>query len=350
MATHRLLVYPVLAVTCSALAPRVAVFGGSGFIGSRVCEALASAGCRVVSVSRAGAPPRWAAETPWAAGVEWIAADMLDDAAAPELGGLDAAVSCVGNVRPEPGWAQFWGLHWDDDAKRRENGYVNERVVDAAARAGARKFAYVSVSNASQLAFGGALEGYIDGKIAAENAARARFGADNAVFVGPSLVYGGGRFAAAGALAAAALRSPPVRAYFAVNDALRGLSAGGKIEVGDVASVFLAPPAPVEAVAAAVAAGALGATDATRVDGTDEIEALARGAGAKAALAAAVAAAAESEWDDAPSRAEPAGAAAARRRALPDAPFEGALVGSRPFLYPLPVLAFFAAVWTYISE
>ena len=52
---------------------------GSGFIGSRVCQTLAGAGCSVVSVSRTGAPPAWAAAQPWSRQVEWLAADALAD-------------------------------------------------------------------------------------------------------------------------------------------------------------------------------------------------------------------------------------------------------------------------------
>ena len=51
--------------------PRIAVYGGSGFIGSRVCQTLAAAGCEVVSLSRTGMPPVWAASQPWIDGVEW---------------------------------------------------------------------------------------------------------------------------------------------------------------------------------------------------------------------------------------------------------------------------------------
>ena len=55
------------------------IAGGSGFVGSRVCQTLAGAGCSVVSVSRTGAPPAWAAAQPWSRQVEWLAADALAD-------------------------------------------------------------------------------------------------------------------------------------------------------------------------------------------------------------------------------------------------------------------------------
>ena len=148
--------------------PRIAVYGGSGFIGSRVCQTLVAAGCEVVSLSRTGMPPAWAALQPWIDGVEWRKADALADADV-DIGRIDGAVSCVGNVRPSPDWepGSFFGLHWNTAAMVRENGEVTERIAAAARRAGARRFVYCSVSRCSKWAFGGALEGYIEGKVRA---------------------------------------------------------------------------------------------------------------------------------------------------------------------------------------
>ena len=67
------------AATTASTPPRIAVFGGSGFVGSRVCQTLADAGCSVVAVSRTGAPPAWADAQPWSRQVEWLAADALAD-------------------------------------------------------------------------------------------------------------------------------------------------------------------------------------------------------------------------------------------------------------------------------
>ena len=49
----------------------------------------------------------------------WRSTDALYDTALP-IGTIDLAVSCVGNMRPAPTWEEFFGLHWDDDAMRRE--------------------------------------------------------------------------------------------------------------------------------------------------------------------------------------------------------------------------------------
>ena len=46
-----------LPATQPAPAPHLLVFGGNGFVGSRVCERALASGLGVVSVSRSGAPP-----------------------------------------------------------------------------------------------------------------------------------------------------------------------------------------------------------------------------------------------------------------------------------------------------
>ena len=80
-----------LCAATAATPPRIAVFGGSGFIGSRVCQTLTGAGCSVVSVSRTGAPPAWVAAQPWSQQVEWLAADALADgfAESDQVGRID---------------------------------------------------------------------------------------------------------------------------------------------------------------------------------------------------------------------------------------------------------------------
>ena len=49
--------------------PRVLVFGGNGFVGSRVCEEALKTGLEVVSINRSGAPRHRA---PWMDQVSWV--------------------------------------------------------------------------------------------------------------------------------------------------------------------------------------------------------------------------------------------------------------------------------------
>ena len=49
--------------------PKLLVFGGNGFVGSRVCEEALKTGLPVVSINRSGAPKLSA---DWVSTVEWI--------------------------------------------------------------------------------------------------------------------------------------------------------------------------------------------------------------------------------------------------------------------------------------
>lgn len=49
--------------------PKLVIFGGNGFVGSRVCEEALKTGLSVVSVNRSG-PPKQSAD--WIKGVEWV--------------------------------------------------------------------------------------------------------------------------------------------------------------------------------------------------------------------------------------------------------------------------------------
>ena len=85
-----------LLATCNAL--KVTVVGGSGFVGSRVCEKLISKGAEVTSVSKTGRAP---SAEPWTSSVSWRAVDLLnaDEAAIDSaIGSPDAIISCVGVV------------------------------------------------------------------------------------------------------------------------------------------------------------------------------------------------------------------------------------------------------------
>lgn len=49
--------------------PTLLVFGGNGFVGTRICEEALKTGLAVVSISRSGAPKQNAA---WTNEVEWV--------------------------------------------------------------------------------------------------------------------------------------------------------------------------------------------------------------------------------------------------------------------------------------
>eukprot|EP00803_Ostreobium_quekettii_P006796 evm.model.scf_48.15 EVM.evm.TU.scf_48.15 scf_48:96368-101108(+) len=124
-------------------APKMVVFGGNGFVGSRVCEQGVNMGLKVVSVSRSGRPG-WLSAA-WAGHVDWQKGDALEPASYSEiLKGATAAVSCVGGFG------------------------TNEAMYRV------RCFF---------------LDGYFRGKLDAEKALQEKFG-DNGVSLRPSLIHG----------------------------------------------------------------------------------------------------------------------------------------------------------------
>mmetsp|Transcript_33424 Transcript_33424/g.94647 ORF Transcript_33424/g.94647 Transcript_33424/m.94647 type:complete len:279 (-) Transcript_33424:654-1490(-) len=115
---------------------KVVVLGGNGFVGSRVCKMLVNAGCEVVSVSRTGAPPSWAAgKEAWVDSVAWTKGDVLSEDIAPVLKGAAAVVSCIGVIGGSYEYME------------KGNGAVNVTAAQKAKAAGVPRFVYVSVAS-----------------------------------------------------------------------------------------------------------------------------------------------------------------------------------------------------------
>ena len=55
----------------SSGAPKLVIFGGNGFVGSRVTEAAQRTGLSVVAISRRGTPPP-GVSAPWVNQVQWL--------------------------------------------------------------------------------------------------------------------------------------------------------------------------------------------------------------------------------------------------------------------------------------
>ena len=246
----------VRAVASDDKAPaKVVVVGGSGFVGSRVCDKLRAAGVAdVVSVSKSG-------------GNGGVAIDLSSDACVTALTdamkGADCVVSCVGVFKPG-----------DDDAMREGNGTYNVRVVDAAVAAKVDRFVYVSVASIVPDALGGAesapvMAGYFAGKKMTEEAIANAFEDSKVCLVKPSFIFGGDAFSV----------NPP-RVTQQYGDVLVKILGSGFVKSvaqrspGPIA-LTLAEPVSVDDVAGAVCAGVFGRNQKMSCDGTDEIKACA---------------------------------------------------------------------------
>ena len=288
-----------LMAATSAPPRRVAVFGGSGFIGSRVCRTLVANGCTVLSVSRSGdqtSTPfgkslRWAVGEPWLEEVEWIEADAAAGTALDaRIGGVEGVVSCIGSKDVlSPSSNSYSGNKWSEESKAdySRNFDPNERAVGAAVAAGAARFVLVDVASDAEIAYGGTRPGLYEGKRAAADAARAAFG-DGATCIGPHSVVSGPQ----GDLKMRALDSSWARGLIAANRAIGNVGYRGE----DYATrCALTPPCGADDLALAVAAAVLGAvevepserfvfgaggvevrTRGRHVDGSAAIQALAR--------------------------------------------------------------------------
>ena len=235
---------------------KVIVVGGSGFVGSRVCDKLTAAGVAdVVVVSKSGGS---------SGGVKCdLSSDECVASLTETMRGADAVVSCVGVFKPG-----------DDDFMREGNGAYNVRVVDAAKAAGVKRFVYVSVASIVPEALGGAesapvMKGYFAGKKMTEDAIANAFDDDNVCLVKPSFIFGGDTFG---------LNPPRVTQQY--GDVLTKILGSGFVKgiaeksPGPIA-LTLAEPVAVDDVAGAGAAGGMGRNSSMSCDGTDEIKACA---------------------------------------------------------------------------
>ncbi|KAK6201642.1 uncharacterized protein RJT21DRAFT_36761 [Scheffersomyces amazonensis] len=75
----------------------IAVFGGNGFLGRKICEVGVSKGYQVTSFSRSGEPPQAVIHQPWINKVEWERADIFDSSSyASKLGQFGTVVHSIG--------------------------------------------------------------------------------------------------------------------------------------------------------------------------------------------------------------------------------------------------------------
>lgn len=162
------------------LVPRVVVFGGSGFVGSRVCQQALAMGAAVVSINRSGRPRNLHGD--WLGQVEWVQGDALD----PQQPWRELLKGAAGVV-------STMGAFGSNDYMYKICGETNMRVMDAAAAAGVPRFSFVSVHEfklpAGWRAQDFLLKGYFGGKRDAEAHMQALFPMGG-VALRPGMIYG----------------------------------------------------------------------------------------------------------------------------------------------------------------
>jgi nucleoside-diphosphate-sugar epimerase len=247
----------------SSSLPHLLVFGGNGFVGTRVCQAALAAGLGVVSVSRSGRP-RWAkgeeeleeegeaSSSPtsdpdaWIRDVEWVSADVFDtDAWKSALEG-----ACVGVV-------STLGAFGSNSFMERICGDANVAVFEAAKAAGVPRAAFISVHDYGLPSF--VLPGYFGGKKKAERALFKLF-PESGVALRPGFVYGTRKVVPSSASSSssnAPAYSIPLGALGAPLDAALSLLPTKTIsESVPLAGLAFVPPVKVEGLARAAVAAA----------------------------------------------------------------------------------------------
>eukprot|EP01024_Parvocaulis_polyphysoides_P031790 TRINITY_DN2863_c0_g2_i1.p1 TRINITY_DN2863_c0_g2~~TRINITY_DN2863_c0_g2_i1.p1 ORF type:complete len:387 (-),score=47.15 TRINITY_DN2863_c0_g2_i1:165-1325(-) len=159
--------------------PKLLVFGGNGFVGSRVCQEAINMGMGVVSINRSGRPKNISEN--WIENVDWVAGDAFDVTTyQSQLSGCTAAISTV-------------GAFGSNDFMLKINGQANINAINAAKEAGVPRFVFVGVHEYGFPDF--VLNGYFQGKKNAENCLKEVYG-DQGVTLKPGFVSGSRRVGA----------------------------------------------------------------------------------------------------------------------------------------------------------
>ena len=123
----------------------IVVFGGNGYIGSRVCQSGLLKGFNVISISRRGKPPKWIRDptkpkNEWINQVFWCSGDAFVDGTyknilSNERYPIKGVISCVG--------AFTWP--WKQKKLRMLNGESNINICNTASKTNnVNKFCFIS--------------------------------------------------------------------------------------------------------------------------------------------------------------------------------------------------------------
>lgn len=212
--------------------PKLIVFGGNGFVGTRVCEEALQTGLAVVSISRSGAP-KSAPSASWTSQVDWLSADAFEtEQWRDQLQGAVGVVTCLGGFG-------------SNEFMLKINGEANVGVIREAARAGVPRCAFVSVHDYQFPGF--VLSGYFQGKRNAEHAMAEAY-PDQGVCLRPGFIHGTRYVSGGVGIPLSTIGSPLEKALGYLP--ARSLA---KLPIGGAAFV---PPTSVQAIAKAAVAAA----------------------------------------------------------------------------------------------
>ncbi|XP_058187849.1 uncharacterized protein At1g32220, chloroplastic-like [Rhododendron vialii] len=154
------------------LTEKLLVLGGNGFVGSHVCREALKRGLTVSSLSRSGRPSvneAWAHEVFWHQG-DLLLPESLKDA----LNGVTSVISCVGGFGSNSHMYKI-------------NGTANINAIRAAAEQGVKRYVYISAADFGLVNY--LLQGYYEGKRAAETELMIRF-PYGGVILRPGFIHG----------------------------------------------------------------------------------------------------------------------------------------------------------------
>ncbi|CAH1451752.1 unnamed protein product [Lactuca virosa] len=156
-------------------AEKLLVLGGTGFVGSHICKEALHRGLSVASLSRSG---KSSVPESWANKVQWHQGDLLSgDSWKEALTGVTSVVSCVGGFG-------------SNSYMYKINGTANITAIRAAAEKGVKRFVYISAADTGVINY--FLQGYYDGKRAAETELLVRYPYGH-VILRPGFIYGNRR-------------------------------------------------------------------------------------------------------------------------------------------------------------
>ena len=158
----------------------IVVFGGNGYVGSRICEEAILQGYNVTSISRSGMKPLWISnkKDSWVNKVNWVKGDGSDTSTFINyIRNIRGVVSCIG------------AFHYKQSVMEYINGDININVCKESSKNGVQRFVYISADKTIEWFGKYMISGYFNGKLKTENAINEYF-SDNGVALRAGAVNG----------------------------------------------------------------------------------------------------------------------------------------------------------------